>query len=252
LANVNAIGVVARATGRRTRPLEARIRTPAASVWARRRDPSFQLDVTLLALFVVAITAFAHIAEDYVTRDPIVRWDVSFAAWLHEHSTTALVSAAKVVTWAGNSVVLAAITLLAAVLLLRMRRRSEAVLVCVVAAGIELLNGLLKLAFHRPRPELAYVHLDTYSFPSGHAAAAPAVYGVLAFLLAREVRRLGRIACAAAYVALVCVIGFTRLYLEVHYLSDVLAGFSIGIAWLAACLFLYRRYLSRRRITRQA
>jgi undecaprenyl-diphosphatase len=107
---------------------------------------------------------------------------------------------------------------------------------------------MLKLAFHRPRPELAYLDLSTYSFPSGHAAGSAAVYGALAFLLGRRLGRGGRIACAAVFVALVCVIGFTRLYLEVHYLSDVLAGFSIGITWLAGCLFFYRRYQTRRRV----
>jgi undecaprenyl-diphosphatase len=177
---------------------------------------------------------------------------VSFAAWLHDHSTHWLVSLAKVVTWAGNVVVLGSLTVLVALFLFRRRMVSDAALLCVTAIGIEVLNSLLKLAFQRPRPELAYIHLETYSFPSGHAAGSAAVYGALAFLLARQVGRWRRIGCAFAFVVLVCAIGFTRLYLGLHYLSDVLAGFSIGIAWLTACLFLYRRYLSRRRVTRQA
>jgi membrane-associated phospholipid phosphatase len=230
----------------------ATVRTASVQLWGRRRDPVLRLDLALVALFVAAVVAFADIAEDYLTRDPLVRWDVSFAAWLHEHSTPALVTLAKIVTWGGNFVFLGSLTVIVAVLLFRTRLVSDAVLLCVVAIGIEVLNGLLKLAFHRPRPELAYLHLDTYSFPSGHAAGSAAVYGALAFLLGRHVGRGGRIGCACAFVVVVCAIGFTRLYLGVHYLSDVLAGFSIGVAWLAACLFLYRRYLSRRRVTRQA
>jgi undecaprenyl-diphosphatase len=101
---------------------------------------------------------------------------------------------------------------------------------------------MLKLAFHRPRPELAYVHLDTYSFPSGHAAGTTAIYGVLLLLVARGRARRVQLACAAALILLVAAVGFSRLYLEAHYLSDVLAGISVGVAWLAACLLVAARY----------
>lgn len=228
------------------------MRAATAQLLARRRDPLFQLDLALFVLFVAAIVAFADIAEDYVTRDPLVRWDVSFAAWLHAQATPWLISLAKIVTWGGNFVFLGSLTVIVAVFLFRRRMVTDAVMLCVLAIGIEVLNSLLKLAFQRPRPELAYIHLETYSFPSGHAAGSAAVYGALAFLLARRVGRWGRIGCVLAYVAIVCTIGFSRLYLEVHYLSDVLAGFSVGIAWVAACLFVYRRYQSRRWSARQA
>ncbi len=86
---------------------------------------------------------------------------------------------------------------------------------------------------------MAYVHLDTYSFPSGHAAGSAAVYALALYLLARHAPPRWQVLAAAGYVALVATIGFSRLYLEVHYLSDVLAGFTLGIAWASACLFLY-------------
>jgi undecaprenyl-diphosphatase len=101
-------------------------------------------------------------------------------------------------------------------------------------------NGVLKLAFHRPRPELAFLHLETYSFPSGHSTAATAAFGAVAFLLwprAGTVRR--RVALVVAAVGLICLVGFSRLYLGVHYLSDVLAGFALGAVWLSLCLFTY-------------
>jgi undecaprenyl-diphosphatase len=213
--------------------------------WARRNDPRLRYQLVALSLFVIASTAFAKIVEDYLNGDPIVRWDVHFASWLHEHSSSALVSVFKVVTLAGNVAVLAALTLVVAAWLLRRRLLHEAVLLCAVALGIEILNAVLKLAFQRPRPELAYVHLDTYSFPSGHAAGSSAIYGVLAFLVARRLQILGRILCVLALVVLVCVVAFSRLYLEVHYLSDVLAGIALGTAWFAALLFMYQRYRER-------
>jgi undecaprenyl-diphosphatase len=143
---------------------------------------------------------------------------------------------------------------LVTLLLVRMRRFNEAALVSLSAVGIELLNGGLKLAFHRPRPELAYVHLDTYSFPSGHAAGTTAIYGVIFFVLASRLRSASRILLiATGFVMLVGPVDFSRLYLEVHYLSDVLAGSALGAAWASGSLFVYelrrdgdiRRFLPR-------
>jgi membrane-associated phospholipid phosphatase len=217
----------------------ARLRQVALSAWTQRRDPQVQLQVGLALLFAGAVAAFAHITEDYLTGDPLVRWDLEFSRWLHEHSSSTLVSIFKVVTLAGNVAFLALFTVALALYLLRRRGLNEASLLCVAALGIEVLNPLLKLLFHRPRPELAYVHIDTYSFPSGHAAGASAIYGVALYFLARRAALRWCLVCGIAYAAIVVVIGFSRLYLEVHYLSDVLAGLSLGIAWAFACLFAY-------------
>jgi undecaprenyl-diphosphatase len=144
---------------------------------------------------------------------------------------------------AGNVATLFVLVGLAAALLVRRGRVNDAVFVCASALGIELLNGVLKLVFHRPRPELAFVHLDTYSFPSGHAAGSAAIYAILLYLFVRRRSWGARLAAAAGYVVLVAVVGLSRLYLEVHYLSDVLAGTCLGLAWAAACLFLYETWL---------
>jgi membrane-associated phospholipid phosphatase len=208
-------------------------------VWARRRDPHLQLQLALGALLGASLWAFGHIVEDYLTGDPLVRWDVEFSRWLHEHSSPTLVSVFNVFTFTGSVPVLALLTVAVALYLLRRGRLNEAALVCVGALGIEIVNPILKLIFHRPRPELAYVHLDTYSFPSGHAAGSAAVYGLVFYLLARQARPPWQVLAAVGYVLLVAGIGFSRLYLEVHYLSDVLAGLSLGAAWAGACLFIY-------------
>jgi len=133
------------------------------------------------------------------------------------------------------------VTAAVAAYFVRRGRVNEAALLCAGALGIELLNPILKLVFHRPRPELAFVHLETYSFPSGHATGSAAVYGLVLYLIARNLRHRWQIVGATAYVVLVAVIGFSRLYLEVHYLSDVLAGVCLGAAWASLCLFVYER-----------
>ena len=156
--------------------VRATARSAAEAAWSRRHEPRAQWLAALTVAFVAACAAFGHVVEDYLTGDPIVRWDVDFARWLHEHSSPILVDIFKVVTLAGNAIVLALLTLVAVGLLARRRAFEQALLVVVVAVGIELLNAGLKLLFHRPRPELAFVHLDTYSFPSGHAAGSAAIY----------------------------------------------------------------------------
>jgi len=209
-----------------------------ASLWTR--DPR---TVTLSALvvgFAAAVVAFADLTEDYLTGDPIVRWDVRFAAWLHEHASAPLVRVFDVITLAGNSVVLFVIVAAIGIVLLRRKRPNEAAVIALAFAGSALVNALLKLAFHRPRPELAFVHLDTYSFPSGHAAVSTATFATIAFLLGRRYRSLRtRVLIAVGTLAAILLVGFSRLYLGAHYLSDVLAGISVGFAWSMLGLILY-------------
>ncbi len=211
-----------------------------ARIWSRRHDPRLQVQIALATAFALALYAFMHVVEDYLDHEAIVRWDVEFSRWLHVHSNDTVVSFFKLVTWTGNVATLALVVLAVALWLVRRRRVNEAVLLAVSAAGIEFFNAGFKLVVHRPRPELAYVHLDTYSFPSGHAAGGAAIYGVMLYLLASQARDLRvRVALAIGYVALIALICFSRLYLEVHYLSDVLAGASLGAAWAAGSLFIY-------------
>ena len=219
----------------------------AQRAWARRRDPQAQWLAALVFVFLAASAAFADVVEDYLTGDPIVRWDVELARWLHGHSSSRVVDVFRVVTLAGNAAVLALVVAATLALLLRHRLIADAVLLAAVALGIEALNGALKLAFHRPRPELSFVHLDTYSFPSGHAAGSAAIYATIAFIAARWLKPHAQVLLAAAVVLLVLAVAFSRLYLGAHYLSDVLAGLSLGTAWAAGCLLGYELVRGRRR-----
>jgi undecaprenyl-diphosphatase len=207
------------------------------AVTSVRHDPRSRRIAVLIVLLVADLAALAHIVEDYVTGDPIVRWDVSFARWLFEHSNPTVVEAAKIVTWLGNGIFLAALVAWLVIGLLRRNRVNEALLIAIAFLGSQILNALLKLAFHRPRPELSFVHLDTYSFPSGHATGAAAVYTLLAWLAMRRLHRTRwrlLVAISAAFV--IVAVGFTRMYLGVHYLSDVLAGTAAGLAWAFATI----------------
>ena len=199
-----------------------------------------------LAAAVLAAITFARIAEDYLTNDPLARWDVSFARWLAGERTTAGIDAFRVITFFGSPAVVAAIGALVCIVLYRRGRLVEAALLPLVIAGAELLNLVLKLSFHRARPEVAFVELDTYSFPSGHAMISTAVYGALAYLAWSRLRtRRRRLTLIAGTVVLVALIDFSRIYLGVHYLSDVLAGTAGGAFWLAVSISLLTIYGDR-------
>jgi undecaprenyl-diphosphatase len=195
----------------------------------------------LLALgwALASVTAFAHIAEDYLTNDPLARWDVRFADWLAGDRTPTGIDTFRLITFFGGPTVLFVLAVVTSALLYRRRRRREAVLLPLVVVGAELLNTILKLSFQRPRPEVAFVHLETYSFPSGHAMMSAATYGALAYLAWQRVHtrsaRAALLVGTAVWVALIC---FSRLYLGMHYLSDVLAGAAGGVFWLAVSVAL--------------
>jgi membrane-associated phospholipid phosphatase len=214
-----------------------------ASAWHAPKQRRLALALAAAALSALA---FARIAEDYLTNDPLARWDVTFARWLAGERSTVGTDFFRVLTFIGSPAVALAIAAVVCVALYRRGHLVEAALLPVVLGGAELLNLVLKLSFHRSRPEVAFVHLDTYSFPSGHAMISTAAYGALAYLAwgpLRTPRR--RLIVVAGTVVLVALIGFSRLYLGVHYLSDVLAGVAGGAFWLAVSIALQIGYGDR-------
>jgi undecaprenyl-diphosphatase len=151
----------------------------------------------------------------------------------------------------GGGAVLWLITLAACGYLLAARRASTAAfLLASVALGM-VLNMVLKNLFMRPRPELVahLVQVQTTSFPSGHAMNSAIVYLTLGGLLARsEQRRPVRIYLVAVAIILTVIIGLSRVYLGVHWPSDVAAGWCVGAAWALACSLLARHLQGRRRL----
>ncbi len=203
----------------------------AATAW---RSPAQRRLLVALASAVLAALAFAHIAEDYLTDDPLARWDVRFARWLALERSDLGTEFFRVITFLGSPASALAVSAVVCAVLYRRRLLVQAALLPLVLAGAELLNLALKLAFHRPRPEVAFVTIDTYSFPSGHAMVSSAAYGALAYIawpyLRSSRQRVLLVVGMSVFVALIC---FSRLYLGVHYLSDVLAGAAGGVFWLS-------------------
>ena len=110
----------------------------------------------------------------------------------------------------------------------------------LVVGGAEAITFLGKIWFHRPRPILSVFFEKDFSFPSGHATIAVAFYGYLAYILVKSAKAKWRWLIVAPAVLLIGLIGFSRLYLGVHYLSDVLAGYLVGLLALIIGIYFSR------------
>ena len=138
------------------------------------------------------------------------------------------------VTRLGDTSLLVTIGVVVFVALIAMRRWLYSLCWVTATLGNALLIYLLKNFFVRERPahDNGLVSADSWSFPSGHAAGSMVVYGMLAYLLLRESRRPWHPLIFGLAVSLIVGIGFSRVVLHVHYLSDVLAGYASGLLWL--------------------
>ena len=151
----------------------------------------------------------------------------------------------------GSPVVLALVTIAAVGYLLLEGNRQTAVFVALAVAGGAVLEILLKLRFARPRPELVshLVDVNSFSFPSGHATMATITYLTLGVLLAHvQERRRMKLYFLAVAIFVALLVGISRVYLGVHWPTDVLAGWCVGAVWALAC-WLVATWLQRRQAT---
>jgi len=205
-------------------------------------SPAARLGIRLglgAAILVVAAWLFGAIAEDVVTGDRITLMDLALAEWLHQHATPALTRWMLVVTHLHSTFAVACYAAAAGLWLMHRRRWRWLLTVAICIGGGLALNVALKLAFRRARPTFddPLLTLSTYSFPSGHVLASTLLYGLCVTWVFLRTTRVGwRLLAVAGALLAVATVAFTRMYLGVHYLSDVGAAFFEGIAWLALCL----------------
>lgn len=187
-----------------------------------------------------ALWLFGSITEDVIHHDPLTQLDVVILHWFRAHSTHAGDTIMTGVSLLGSPAVIALLAIVVGAMLL-LRRRWIVLSGWIAAfAGGALLDWMVKYVIQRPRPPGAamFLHRFSYSFPSEHAMGSMVGYGMLAYLLVtfRAKRNRTRMAIVAAAAILILAVGVSRLYLGVHYFSDVIGGYAAGTVWLVACM----------------
>ena len=197
--------------------------------------------IFLVAGALVAIAGtigFAALAE-VVREGYTLPFDTAVLRWLGAHHAPAITTVMSEVTPLGTGIVVLVVVGITTAFLWHTEHKHSARMLLAATTGGILLNNVLKLFFDRPRPQVFewQTHAASSSFPSGHAMSATIVYGTVAYLLARLQRhwwaRTITLLLAVIMIVLICL---TRLYLGVHYPSDVLGGIIVGLAWSAFCM----------------
>lgn len=231
------LGVSARALRELGRVAAGRL-TLAAAVW---------LGVGL-AVSAFVVWGFAEITEEVIEGESRA-FDRAVLLWIEANVPAWLDGPMRAVTALGYyRVVLPLLAAVVAAFVFRGWRLSAVLLVVSTAGGI-FLTTVLKGVFRRARPEIidSGYAADFYSFPSGHATVAVGFYGALTLIPAYHLRSPARLAVVGLGTLLVLAIGFSRLYLGVHYPTDVLAGFLAAPLWLVSVGTVYVLWLSVRR-----
>ncbi|MDQ2946089.1 MAG: phosphatase PAP2 family protein [Acidobacteriota bacterium] len=199
-----------------------------------------------LALAIIALALFSWLALE-VREGETLRFDSDVRSALHQHASPALTAVMKAFTVIGSSIpmLLLIVTAVLAFWLAGLRR--QAMMMVIVMVGALVIELSLKHVFHRARPE-PYFNVplpSSYSFPSGHALSAACFYGMLALLLGARVRRwIYRLGIWILCGLMIVMIGVSRIYLGVHYPSDVAAGYTTACIWLVALDLAQERFKS--------
>jgi undecaprenyl-diphosphatase len=192
-----------------------------------------------LLVFGVMTLILGEISEDIMNGKPITIADVQLSNWLYNHRSPRLTTAFLIVTSFGSTIPVSIIAITVGLYLLRRRQPYWLAAIWSSVFGGMLVNKYLKFVFYRQRPHFdnPILVLTTYSFPSGHTMAATVLYGVLAALLVTKIKRRSmKVLVVVSASCLIGLVGFSRMYLGAHYLSDVIGAFAEGLAWLSLCL----------------
>ncbi len=192
-----------------------------------------------LAFIGGCIWVMAELIDGILDNAAVVAFDLGVSDWIHSHALPGWLTAFSWITDLGQYGVYA-VFLVLAILLWRGGQRLLLIFWIAALVGGKLIETILKLSIHRTRPiySARYLHGNSYSFPSGHTVGATLCYVGLAYILValKDLHGGRKVAVYAGGVLVALLVGFSRVYLGVHYPSDVLGGFITGGGWLALCI----------------
>lgn len=210
----------------------------------RKTQPNYYL-VFLAFILLIGFGAVAVATEQY----PLNSLDVDVAAFVQSFETPSLTVIMKLFTAIGSTKACVAIILLVMIFLyFVLKHRIELIFFSVAVGGSAVLNQILKGGFQRERPNVyRLIEESGYSFPSGHTMGALALYGALAFLLWRHIStKRGRALLLIGSGFMIAMIGISRIYLGVHYPSDIIGAMLLSGCWLTLTIGMYQWYMKNR------
>ncbi len=221
---------------------------------ASQREPDARRLALALAvgfacvLFLAAV--FAQIAASLGDDRPLARFDLALSRAIGLHTPRAARTAFVWLTHLGDPALLTALCVAVALVLWRARHHNLALGWVLALAGNGVLNVSLKQVFARLRPmhDASLATVSGFSFPSGHSSGAAVGYGMLAYLAWRLLPARWHVPVFMAAAAIVFATAASRVFLQVHFASDVLAGLCSGLAWLAVCIGSLEWAAQRRRM----
>jgi membrane-associated phospholipid phosphatase len=213
--------------------------------WSRHISPHLEtligaIGLGGLAICLLLIWALAKLSGEILERESFA-FDTSFLLWLHQFANPTLDHVMVTITQLGNPIVVIPVAIITLGILGWSRQRSPALLFAIACLGGVILNTGLKLVFTKPRPELwqRLIVETSYSYPSGHALGSMVLYGMIAYFLSQRYSKFSKIIYVAA-AGLILTICFSRLYLGVHWPTDIVAGLGIGLLWLVICITMLK------------
>ena len=236
---------------RRPSPVER-----VAILWVRQVSPSLSALIATLGMASVVLSFLAMLVLRFISqrvlRPQTAAFEVNFMNNIHQISTPLLDQVMLAITTVQNKEVAIPVFFITLSLLWWRRAMDEARIFAIASIGSFLMTTLMKWMFPRPRPTLwpTLVTETSSSFPSTHALTATVMYGLIAYFLAQRFPKLAPWIYGGAG-ALIVAIGVSRLYLGVHWPSDVLAGWSLGFLWMVICIFSLRLQDIRQHVKQQ-
>ncbi len=192
-----------------------------------------------LAASLLSVALFGKVSDEVLEHE-IMAFDIRLIEAVREMRGSALDKAMSVITATGEPWAISLVIGLAGLRWLREGRKADIATLLLATAGGGVVNQLLKSLFKRDRPvlKLRRAHASGSSYPSGHAMTTLAAYGTAAYLVSRRgalTHHQGVALVWAPTLALCGLVGVSRVYLEVHYPTDVIAGWAVGTIWLTSC-----------------
>jgi len=218
--------------------------------WVRRQlDPlqRYELRVVLLVLaMVLVVVPFATLLFQVLAEGPITRLDSRLANDLNRavYQRDGVVGFLKVLSYLGGPPMLTVLVVAASGYVLWRRQPRLAIFLAVTSAGGGIVDSIVKILVDRPRPLVDHAVATAFgkSFPSGHAMSSTVVYGALLVVFLPALRGRFRRAAVILTVVVVAAVGSSRLMLGVHFVSDVIGGYVLGLAWLAGSVALFETW----------